>query len=168
MPRTMTPKKSRRPQAFSQARNTGPREIITAISTTNSNATTQLSRRWSALRPGVVRPDLCASKIIKAADIDAAETTNSMPSRGVSDQIGRLVAARRPPEKPATKNPKSPPIKATIDPSAPGGLRLLAAGCCNCPSSASALRKARSENIPKMNSAQDPTDIGDQGLNKIW
>ena len=37
----------------------------------------------------------CASRIINAAEIDAAETTNSMPSSGVSDQIGRLVTASK-------------------------------------------------------------------------
>jgi hypothetical protein len=38
-----------------------------------------------------------ASKIIRAAEIDAAETTNSIPKSGESDQIGRLVTARRTP-----------------------------------------------------------------------
>ena len=43
------------------------------------------------------RPDRCASSMINAADVDAAETTNSMPSSGVSDQIGRFVTASRTP-----------------------------------------------------------------------
>ena len=37
------------------------------------------------------------SRIIKDAEIDAAETTNSMPISGVSDQIGRLVTASKTP-----------------------------------------------------------------------
>ena len=52
MPTTMTPKKSSRPQAFSQARNTGPSDIMTAIRTINSNAITQASMRCSACKTG--------------------------------------------------------------------------------------------------------------------
>ena len=97
MPTMMTPKKSKRPQAFSQARNTGPSDIISAIKTINSNATTHASMRCRAATPGMVHLDFFASRIINAAEIDAAETINSMPSRGVSDQIGRLVTASRTP-----------------------------------------------------------------------
>ena len=93
MPTTMTPRKSSSPQAFTQARNTGPSDIMTAIRTINSNAITQASMRCNACKPGMVHLDLRASRIINAADMDAAETINSMPNRGVSDQIGRLVTA---------------------------------------------------------------------------
>ena len=37
-----------------------------------------------------------------AAEMDAADTTNSIPSKGVSDQMGRLVTASRTPVYPAT------------------------------------------------------------------
>ena len=45
----------------------------------------------------MVQLDFFASRIINAAEVEAAETMKSMPSRGVSDQIGRLVTASRTP-----------------------------------------------------------------------
>ena len=96
MPRTMSAK-SNSPQGFSQARNTGPSETTTAISTMSSSPRTQTSIRCKAASPGMVHPDLCARRIINAADVDAADTTKSIPSSGVSDQIGRLVTAKSTP-----------------------------------------------------------------------
>src|SRR5262245_3933126 len=93
MPITTKPKKSNRPQALNQARNTGPRDIKKAIKTINSKAITQVSNRCSAANPGIDQRQFLAKRISNAADMDASETINNMPSRGGSDQMGRLVTA---------------------------------------------------------------------------
>src|SRR5580658_10047556 len=81
---------SKTPQPFSQALSTRPSDTTTAMNTSNSSAMTQVSMRCRSARPGMVRADLCATNVINAADVDAADTTNSIPSNGVSAQIGRL------------------------------------------------------------------------------
>ena len=59
--------------------------------------TIQESIRCKSESPGMVHLYLSASRIINAAEIDAAETTKSIPSSGLSDQMGRFVTARRTP-----------------------------------------------------------------------
>src|SRR3974377_1653290 len=157
----MTPKKSRSPQALSQARNTGPRDIITEIRTRNSNAITHASKRCNAKTAGDLHWYSCARSIINAAEMEAAETTNSMPSSGVSDQIGRLVTASKTPVYPATKKAKNPPTAAMTEPTTPGGRNAPARGQSRRLSSVNPANKDRKLNMPNISSAHEPIDIGD-------
>jgi hypothetical protein len=55
-----------------------------------------------------------------------------------------------------------------MPPMVPGRPSLRAPAQFRRPLSAKALRKERNENIPKIKSAQEPNDIGDQYLNIGW
>ena len=57
MPITMTPKKSNRPQALNQARNTGPSDIMTAIKTIKLQRDHPGIHAMQAANPGIVQPD---------------------------------------------------------------------------------------------------------------
>ena len=94
----MTPKKSSRPQAFSQRAKYRPERNHDGDQDNQFQRDHPDVHAMQRRKTGHASSRIfCASRIINAADIDAAETTNSMPSRGVSDQIGRLVTASRTP-----------------------------------------------------------------------
>src|SRR5207237_10683245 len=102
------------------------------------------------------------SRISAAAAIELAETRKRRPSRGVSDQTGRLVTASRTPVYPARKKAPSPPSTAISRARGPCRSTESAAGAR--PDSASAPTNDRNARPPKTSSPHDPTDIGDQYL----
>ena len=167
MPITMTPKKSNRPQALSQARNTGPSDIMTAIKTINSNAITQASdavqrrqaRAWST---GISCKQNHQRRRYGCGrnDKQHAEQRRVRPDRAVGHRkqdsgVAGDVEAKKPADH----------WQCTLLSSA-GGTNFAPRwpGQCDCLQRALP-RKDIKANIPNIKSAHEPTDIGDQNLN---
>ena len=167
IPRTMTPKKSRRPHAFSQARKTGPSDIMTRDQNEKLQArhpcVDAVQRRKTRHGPsGSMRQQNHQRRRSRCGRYN--EEHSEQRSVGPDGTIGHSeqdsrIAGNIEAENSADDRDNSAPMLSRR----PHGAEQPAS--VSDRRRVSALRNDRKANKPNIRSAQEPIDIGDQYLN---